>query len=163
MAQDKTQEVKAVETNEAVTTTTANETVTATSDIIVLPVIRQPFTSGKDKKEYYGYVVKGNIVRVKNGQRLEKEVKVDLVAKDQGGYEVLDIIFFETEEAMLRIFDKTMTDSKTGEKSTYTVYEVYSEDDDGTINAYPVKPSRESDKALLSMLIHSLNAGGGQA
>lgn len=162
MAQEKAQEAKVFETNEAVTTTTANEIAAATSDIIVLPVTRQPFTSGKDNKEYYGYVVKGNIVRVKNGKRFEKEVEVNFVAKDQGGYEVLDLIFFETEEAKLRMREETMTNDKTGEITNYTVYEVYSEDDDGTEYSYKVKPSRESDKALLSMLLSSQNKGGNQ-
>lgn len=144
----------------AANATEINETTTAVDTVISLPVTRVPFI-GKDKKEYWGYVVKGKIVRVKNGKRLEKEITVDFVAKDQGGYEVLDLIFFDTDEATLVMRDETMTNEKTGEKSTYTVYEVQAEDDDGTVYSYKVKPSRESDKSLLNMLINSRNVGGG--
>lgn len=151
MANEK--EVKAVETNEQVVTATA------TDERLVLPVTRKPFI-GKDKKEYWGYVVEGTIVRVKNGKRFEKEVTVDFVAKDQGGYEVLDLIFFETDEAELVMHDETMTNEKTGEVSTYTVYEIRAQDDDGTVYSYKVKPSRESDKSLLNMLINSRRIGG---
>lgn len=150
MANEK--EVKAVETSEQVINATA-------TDEIKLPVVRQPFT-GKDGKEYWSYVVKGNIVRVKNGKRFEKEVTVDFVAKDQGGYEVLDLIFFGTDEATLVMHDETMINDKTGEVLTYTVYEVQGVDDDGTIYSYKVKPSRESDKSLLNMLINSRKTGG---
>jgi len=159
MANEKAKEVKAVETNEIATTTEATTAIEANGK--VFPVTRQPFT-GKDGKEYWGYVVKGTIVRVKNNKRFEKEVTVDFVAKDQGGYEVLDLIFFDTDEAELRIHDETMTNDKTGEISTYTVYEVCATDDDGTVYSYKVKPSRESDKALLTMLLNSHNVGGAQ-
>lgn len=140
--------------------TEINETITAVSSVNSLPVTRKPFI-GKDKKEYWGYVVAGKVVRVKNGKRLEKEITVDFVAKDQGGYEVLDLIFFETDTAELVMYDATMTNEKTGEMSTYTVYEIQAKDDDGTVYSYKVKPSRESDKALLTMLINSLKNGGG--
>lgn len=157
MANEK-QEVKAVETNETIT----NEAVNATEvNGRLFPVTRKPFI-GKDNKEYWGYIVKGTIVRVKNNKRFEKEVEVNFVAKDQGGYEVLDLIFFETDEAELFMHDKTMINDKTGEVSTYTVYEVRGSDDDGTVYSYKVKPSRESDKALLTMLCNSQNKGGNQ-
>lgn len=152
------QEVKAVETNETIT----NEAVNATEvNGRIFPVTRKPFT-GKDGKEYWGYIVKGTVVRVQNKKRFEKEVEVNFVAKDQGGYEVLDIIFFETDEAELLMRDETMTNDKTGEKSTYTAYYVFGSDDDGTVYSYKVKPSRESDKALLTMLCNSQNKGGNQ-
>lgn len=150
MAQEKVNETKATEVNE---TTVAVDTVKR------FPVTRQTFV-GKDGKEYWNYVVKGNIVRVKNGKRLEKEITVDFVAKDQGGYDVLDLIFFGTDEASLRIYDASMTNDKTGEVTVYTVYEVYATDDDGTEYSYKVKPSRESDKSLLNMLISSKQNGG---
>lgn len=156
------QEVKAVETNETTINETANVTETVPSDNIQLfPVTRKPFI-GKDKKEYWGYIVKGTVVRVKNNKRFEKEVEVNFVAKDQGGYEVLDLIFFETDEATLAIYDATMTNDKTGEVTAYTVYEVFALDDDGTRYSYKVKPSRESDKALLTMLMNSRKNGGNQ-
>ena len=156
------QKVKAVETNETTINETANVTETVSTDNIQLfPVTRKPFT-GKDGKEYWGYIVKGTVVRVKNNKRFEKEVEVNFVAKDQGGYEVLDLIFFETDEATLAIYDATMTNDKTGEVTAYTVYEVFALDDDGTRYSYKVKPSRESDKALLTMLMNSRKNGGNQ-
>ena len=151
MANEKANEVKAVEVNEVATSQSDNT--------IVFPVTRHTFI-GKDGKEYWGYEVKGVLVRVKNGKRLEKDIAVDFVAKDQGGYEVLDLIFFETDEANLRIYDATMTDDKTGKVTVYTVYEVYAADDDGTVYSYKVRPSRESDKSLLNMLINSKKNGG---
>ena len=146
---DKVKETKAVE----------NETATAVTSATSFPVTRQTFT-GKDGKEYWGYVVKGTVVRVKNGKRLEQEVTVDFVARDQGGYEVLDLIFFGTDSAELVMHEETMTNEKTGDVSTYTVYEIQSADDDGTVYSYKVKPSRESDKSLLNMLINSKKNGG---
>lgn len=149
MANEKAKETKAIE----------NETATAVTSANVLPVTRKTFT-GKDGKEYWGYIVKGTVVRVKNGKRLEKEVTVDFVARDQGGYEVLDLIFFGTDEAELVMHEETMTNEKTGEVTTYTVYEIQASDDDGTVHSYKVKPSRESDKSLLAMLINSMKNGG---
>lgn len=140
----------------------ANETVVAEISANSLPVTRTTFI-GKDGKEYWGYVVKGNVIRVKNGKRLEKEVTVNFVAKDQGGYEVLDLIFFGTDVAELVMHDETMTNEKTGEVSTYTVYEIQAKDDDGTVYSYKVKPSRESDKSFLNMLINSKKIGGDNA
>ena len=55
-----------------------------------------------------------------------------------------------------------MTNDKTGEVTAYTVYEVFALDDDGTRYSYKVKPSRESDKALLTMLMNSRKNGGNQ-
>lgn len=149
MAQEKANATKAIE----------NETTTAIEDVKRFPVTRKKFV-GKDGKEYWGYVVVGKVVRVKNGKQLEKDIEVDFVAKDQGGYEVLDLIFFETDSAELAMYDATMTNEKTGEVSTYTVYEVRATDDDGTVYSYKVKPSRESDKSLLNMLINSRRIGG---
>ena len=149
MANEKAKGAKAVE----------NETAMAVTSAQSLPVTRQTFI-GKDGKEYWGYVVKGTVVRVKNGKRLVKEVTVDFVARDQGGYEVLDLIFFGTDEAELVMHEESMTNEKTGEVTTYTVYEIQATDDDGTVYSYKVKPSRESDKSLLAMLINSLKNGG---
>lgn len=146
-------------TNEKAKETKAIENETATVVTSALPVTRQKFI-GKDGKEYWGYVVMGTVVRVKNGKRLEQEVTVDFVAKDQGGYEVLDLIFFGTDSAELVMHEETMTSEKTGEVSMYTVYEIQSTDDDGTVYSYKVKPSRESDKSLLNMLINSKKNGG---
>lgn len=125
------------------------------NEVITMPVTRKPFT-GKDGKQYWGYVVNGTIVRCKNNKYLEKQVSVDFVAKDVGGYEVLELIFFDSEEAVLRMHNETTTNEKTGEVLTYTIYEIVSTDDDGTEYTYKVKPARDSDKSLLQMLLTAM-------
>lgn len=115
-------------------------------------VHRKPFVTSEGK-EYWGYYVEGTIVREKNGKRMQKDITVDFVAKDSGGYEVLDLIFFSSDIAKLVMHEEKMTNERTGKVSRYTVYEIQSTDDDGTMFSYKVKPSRESDKALLQMLI----------
>ncbi len=118
-------------------------------------VTRKSFTSKKDGKEYFNYVLKGTIRRTVGGKLLEKEVEVDFVAKDQGGYEVLDIIFFNTDSAELVIEHKTMTNDKTGEVLSFNEYTIQSVDDDGTVFGYKVKLQRESDKSLLDAILRS--------
>lgn len=123
-------------------------------------VHRKPFVTSEGK-EYWGYYVEGTIVRKKNGKRMQKDITVDFVAKDSGGYEVLDLIFFSSDIAKLVMREGKMTNERTGKVSRYTVYEIQSTDDDGTMFSYKVKPSRESDKALLQMLIDRRKNGGG--
>lgn len=123
-------------------------------------VHRKPFVTSEGK-EYLGYYVEGTIVREKNGKRMQKDITVDFVAKDSGGYEVLNLIFFSSDTAKLVMHEEKMTNERTGKVSRYTVYEIQSTDDDGTMFSYKVKPSRESDKALLQMLIDRRKKGGG--
>lgn len=123
-------------------------------------VHRKPFVTSEGK-EYWGYYVEGTIVREKNGKRMQKDITVDFVAKDSGGYEVLDIIFFSSDIAKLVMHEEKMTNERTGKVSRYTVYEIQSTDDSGMLFSYKVKPSRESDKALLQMLIDRRKNGGG--
>lgn len=123
-------------------------------------VHRKPFVTSEGK-EYWGYYVEGTIVREKNGKRMQKDITVDFVAKDSGGYEVLDLVFFSSDVAKLIMHEEKMTNERTGKVSRYTVYEIQSTDDDGTVFSYKVKPSRESDKALLQMLINRRKNGGG--
>ena len=123
-------------------------------------VHRKPFVTSEGK-EYWGYYVERTIVREKNGKRMQKDITVDFVAKDSGGYEVLDLIFFSSDIAKLVMHEEKMTNERTGKVSRYTVYEIQSTDDDGTMFSYKVKPSRESDKALLQMLIDRRKNGGG--
>ena len=92
---------------------------------------------------------------------MQKDITVDFVAKDSGGYEVLDLVFFSSDVAKLIMHEEKMTNERTGKVSRYTVYEIQSTDDDGTVFSYKVKPSRESDKALLQMLINRRKNGGG--
>ncbi len=127
-------------------TTTAAE-VTATPEKRLV-VEREKFTT-KDGREMWGYVVHGKV----NG----RETKVDFNAYDQGGYEVLDMVFDIKPTAELQMHDESMTDSETGEIRTYTVYEVSNVDEDGDELKCRIKPARDSDKSILAYLLKKLN------
>ena len=136
--------VKATEGTES--TTTAAE-VAATSEKRLI-VEREKFTA-KDGREMWGYAVKGKV----NG----RETKVDFNAYDQGGYEVLDMVFDIKSTAELQMHDESMTDSDTGEIRKYTVYEVANIDEDGDELKCRIKPARDSDKSILAYLLKKLN------
>lgn len=128
--------------------------VKATESTKKLYLERELFTT-KDGKDYWGYSVKGRFAG--------RDIKVDFVASDQGGYEVLDMLFALSEddvEVVMR--DEVMTDDS-GRETAYTVYEAQIIDDDGNKFAYKIKPSRNSDKTLLQFLLIELNkkANGG--
>lgn len=113
-----------------------------------LTIERETYT-GKDGKEYWAYLVRG-VVRGRN-------VKVDFVPKDTGGYEPLDIVFDVKPTATLIMTDETMTDAS-GKKTNYTAYRAENIDDDGIVYSCGVKPRQDSDKSLLAMLLNTLNA-----
>lgn len=113
-----------------------------------LLVEREKFTA-KDGREMWGYAVKGKV----NG----RETKVDFNAYDQGGYEVLDMVFALNPTAELQMHDESMTDSDTGEIRKYTVYEVANTDEDGDELKCRIKPARDSDKSILFYLLKKLN------
>ncbi len=119
---------------------TDNQTEMGTKNLIVE---RETFT-GKDGEEYWSYAVKGTV--------RGRETKVDFVAADQGGYEVLDIIFDIKPTAELVIRDEVMV-SDDGTRTPYTVYEVQNVDENGEIYSYQVKPARKSDKSLLNFML----------
>ena len=98
----------------------------------------------------YGYVLREKTMVA--GE--EREIRVDFAAKDPGGYEVLDIIFMLADDAFLSVREEVMEDDKTGKETSYTVYEIWNEDDDGVPYVYKVKPMRESDKAKLNIILH---------
>ena len=103
---------------------------------------------GNDGKQYWAYVLKGNV--------RGRAVKVDFAPKDKGGYEPLDIVFMISDKAELIMTKETMTDAS-GNKTSYTSYKVRNKDDLGELEC-GVKPSRDSDKALLNMIITELKA-----
>lgn len=108
-----------------------------------LVVKRKEFTT-KDGREMWGYYVEG--------KSRGRDVVVDFSAADQGGYEVLDIIFDIKPTAELVMHDEVMVNDD-GERTTYTVYEVQNVDEDGEIYSYQVKPARKSDKSLLKFML----------
>ena len=130
---------------------TVAENVQAETAAERLIVEREEF-KGKDGKNYWGYAVKGKV--------RGRDVKVDFSAADQGGYEVLDIIFDIKPTAELVMRDEVMVGDD-GTRTPYTVYEVQNVDEDGEIYSYQVKPARKSDKSLLQfMLIEKAKAKG---
>lgn len=113
-----------------------------------LTLIRESF-DGKDGKKYWAYMVRGNV--------RGREVKVDFVPKDIGGYEPLDIVFDVQDKAELIIGQEQITDSY-GNKNTYTTYKAQNVDEFGIVYDCGIKPQRDSDKSLLAMLLNVLNA-----
>lgn len=110
-------------------------------------VEREKWT-GSDGNEYWSYILKG-VVR-------GRAVRVDFTPKDKGGYEPLDIVFTISDKAELIMTTETMTDAS-GNKTKYTSYKVRTEDELGVLEC-GVKPARDSDKALLNMVISQLKA-----
>lgn len=104
---------------------------------------RAPFLT-KDKREMYGYFVRGTV----HG----KEYKADFLAKDQGGYELLDLMFTIKPTVDLVMWEEKMTDDK-GNVTPYNVYEARVIDDDGLVYAYKLKLAQESDKAYLNIFM----------
>ena len=115
--------------------------------ILQLKVEREPFT-GSDGKKYWSYITKGQV--------RGRSVKVDFSPKDKGGYEPLDIVFSIAPVADLIMANETMTDVN-GKVTYYTSYKVRNKDKFGVLEC-EVKPSKNSDKALLGMIISELKA-----
>lgn len=112
-----------------------------------LTLIRESF-DGKDDKKYWAHMVKG-VVR-------GREIKVDFVPKDIGGYEPLDIVFDIQDKAELIIGNEQITDSF-GNKTSYITYKAQNIDEFGIVYECSIRPQRDSDKSLLSMLLNVLN------
>ena len=124
---------------------TANEAVTENEIATSFELTREQF-DGKNKEKYWSYAIHGKV--------RGRDVKVDFVAYDQGGYEVLDIIFDVKSTAELVITDGEMTNQDTGEVVKFRTYEARNVDPvDGMEYRYKIKLARESDKALLNMLL----------
>lgn len=102
-------------------------------------------TYEKNGKEYFSYFVKGTI--------RGKEVKASVMPLDIGGYTVLDIVFGNENKAELVITPYEIKDEKTGSVMSGNTYSVRSADENGEVYECRIKASRNSDKALLNMLI----------
>ena len=104
---------------------------------------RETFVA-KNGKEMYNYFVRG----VVHG----REVRADFLAKDLGGYELLDLMFEINPKVSLIMHEETMTDEK-GNASKYMVYEAQVVDADGLVYTYKLKLAQESDKSYLNILM----------
>lgn len=114
-----------------------------------LIVSRNSFTSRESGEKLYSYCINDKLI-IKG---FERPIRIDLSAKDNGGYEMLDIIFMLADFAYLIVHDEVIFDDKTGRKTSFRVYEVANEDEFGISYKYQVKPSAKSDEALLNVLI----------
>lgn len=104
---------------------------------------RAPFVT-KEGKQMYNYFV--------CGETANRKIKADFSAKDQGGYELLDLMFSIKPTADLVIWEEKMTDEK-GNVTPYMVYEARVVDEDGLVFAYKLKLTQESDKSYLNIIM----------
>ena len=108
----------------------------------VVVVEREPYVT-KDGKSFFSYFVKG-VIR-------GREVKAYVKPQDNGGYQVLDIVYNGENKAALKITPFSMKDEK-GATINGNTYEVESTDENGEVYTCKVKPDKQSDKMLLKML-----------
>ena len=99
----------------------------------------------KNGKQYFSYFVKGNI--------RGKEVKANVMPLDFGGYAVLDIVFGDENSVNLVLNAYEIKDEKTGNVMRGNTYSVRSTDENGEIYECRIKPAKNSDKALLNMIL----------
>ena len=98
-------------------------------------------TFEKNGRTFFSYFISG------------KDVKVAVVPPDKGGYTVLDIVFGNEMSAELILKPYEIKDESTGRVIAGNSYAVQSVDEDGEVYECSVKPYRNSDKALLAMLV----------
>lgn len=101
-------------------------------------------TYEKNGKTYFSYFIRGQV--------RGREVRVQVMPPDFGGYQVLDIVFGDKNAAELVVVPYEMKD-ETGKTLTGNTYQVRSCDENGEIYECKIKPSRASDKALLGMML----------
>lgn len=97
----------------------------------------------QDGRLYFAYLLRGTL--------RNRPVKVDFSPKDKGGYELLDLVFDVSPKAEL-IISEVMQEIN-GVKNRRSVYTVNTVDSDGIIWKSEIKPTRQSDKDMLAMLI----------
>lgn len=110
-------------------------------------VERESFT-GSNGEKYWSYILKGKV--------RDRVVKVDFAPKDKGGYEPLDILFDVQPIAEL-IIGQDVMESSDGRKTKFATYTLRTVDEDGIDYTCSVRPAKDSDKALLNMIIKLAN------
>lgn len=98
----------------------------------------------KNGKSYFSYFIKG-VVR-------NKDVRVQIIPPDKGGYAVLDVVFGDKMEAELVVTPFAIKDDS-GKVITGNTFKVRSADENGEVYECSVKPARSSDKSFLNMLL----------
>jgi len=113
----------------------------------VIKVERETFEM--DGKSYYSYYIKGSI--------RGREVKIAIAPPDKendvGGYTVMDIVYGNAKSAELKIKPFEIKDEKTRKVVKGNTYMIQTVDENGEVYECAVKPYRQSDKALLNMLL----------
>ena len=94
---------------------------------------------------YFSYFIKG-VIR-------GKDVRISVMPSDRGGFVVLDIVFDTASKAELVLVPYEIKDEKTGNVVKGNSYAVRSVDENGEVYECPIKPTKQSDKALLTMLL----------
>ena len=107
-------------------------------------------TFEKNGKVYFSYFIKGAI--------RGKEVKINIMPPDKGGYTVLDIVFGNAMAAELVVKPFEIKDDATGKVISGNTFAVVSYDENGETYECAIKPYRASDKAILNMLIKATQA-----
>ena len=102
-------------------------------------------TYEKNDRTFFTYFIKGKI--------RGKDVRVAVTPPDKGGYTVLDIVFGNEMKAELVTKPYEIKDETSGTIIKGNTYSVRSVDENGEIYECPIKPFRQSDKALLNMLM----------
>jgi len=99
----------------------------------------------KDEKKYFSYFIKGQI--------RGKDVRVAVIPPDKGGYAVLDIVFGADMKANLVTNPYEIKDEASGRVIKGNTYAVQTKDENEQVYECNVKPYRNSDKTLLTMLM----------
>lgn len=151
MAKNDEKKVTEVAENEA-TAMEVDET-TETALDLKLFVERKPakdkfgkFIKTKTGEPIYNYVLPCEI--------RGRKVNIDFITIDKGGFEVIDLVYFDNDKAEMSIIVTEMT--RDGKKSAYTSYVVKSLDENGVELKCNIKPARKSDENLLDMYLNIL-------
>lgn len=146
MASEKNERTATEQVKSFVAETTENGNFVITREVIKGANGQQLKT--QDGRLYFAYVIKGML--------RGRPVKVDFSPKDKGGYQPLDLVFDVSPKAELCISE--VTQEINGVKSRRTVYTVNTVDNDGIVWKCEVKPTRTSDRDMLTMLINLIGA-----
>ena len=141
-----------VKENEVVKTATAIPETEGKADDITVIEGDGIYTGLQVERKYYERDGKMYFFCFVPGVIRGREVTAGVIPADFGGYDVLDIVFGDENKVGLYKYPYEMRDERTKKVTKGFTYKVQSQDEDG-VYAIKVKPARDSDKALLEMLI----------
>ena len=138
--------------NEVVKTATVIQDAEAKADEITVVEGDGIYTGLQVERKYYERDGKMYFFCFVPGVIRGREIEAGVTPADYGGYDVLDIVFGDEDKVGLYKYPYEMRDERTKKVTRGFTYKVQSQDEDG-VYAIKVKPARDSDKALLEMLI----------